>query len=196
MASFILDKAHEVVRAGVRPGDTVIDATVGNGWDTVFLARLVGPDGRVVGFDIQTAAIDAARRRLAAEDLLERCRLFEESHEDPAGSLEAAGAGSPAAIMFNLGYLPGGDRSITTRVESTIGSLRRMIDLLVDGGVITVVAYKGHRGAAEEVDELEEWSAALDKKRFSCELIEDPTGPPHAPILFVVRKLSSLRAAT
>ncbi|HEX9660562.1 MAG TPA: class I SAM-dependent methyltransferase [Rhodothermales bacterium] len=196
MASFILDKAHEVVRGSVGPGDTAIDATVGNGWDTIFLARLVGPDGRVVGFDVQTTAIDAARRRLAAEDLLERCWLFEESHEAPARFLEAAGAGRPAAIMFNLGYLPGGDRSITTSAATTIRSLNRMVDLLTDGGVITVVAYKGHRGATEEVDELEEWSAALDRKRFNCELIEDPTGPPHAPILFVVRKLSSLRAAT
>ena len=64
MGSFILDKAHDAVRAVVREGDTTIDATVGNGWDTVFLARLVGPTGRVIGLDVQADALENARRLL------------------------------------------------------------------------------------------------------------------------------------
>lgn len=188
MASFILARAHEVVREIVRPGDTVIDATVGNGWDTIFLARLVGPSGRVIGFDIQKAAIDTTRRRLAAEDLIERCLLFEQSHVNPRTALDAIEAGRPTAIMFNLGYLPGGDRSITTIPSSTIASLAEMVDLLANGGVITVVAYKAHPGAEHEVDDLQEWTASLEKENFTHEFVEDPAGPPHAPVLFVVRK--------
>jgi len=188
MASYILDKAHEAIRGVVKPGDTVVDATVGNGWDTVFLARLVGPTGRVIGFDIQSTAIDTTRRRLAADDLLERCSFFEQSHETPAESLATLEVGAPSAIMFNLGYLPGGDKSITTASDTTIKSLEGMLDVLTSGGILTIVTYRGHPGAEEEYEAVEAWTSALERSEFDAVRIADPTGPAHAPVLFVVRK--------
>lgn len=188
MASYILEKTHEAVRSVVKHGDVVVDATVGNGWDTLFLARLVGPTGRVIGFDIQRVAIDITRRRLAAEDLLERCAFFERSHEDAAESLAALGVGKPTAVMFNLGYLPGGDRSIMTLADTTIESLKGMLDVLATGGILTIVAYRGHPGAEEECQAVEAWTSELERPAFGAVRIIDPTGPDHAPVLFVVRR--------
>lgn len=188
MASFILDKTHEAIRSTVREGDTVVDATVGNGWDTVFLARLVGPSGHVVGFDVQAVAIDGARSMLALEGLLERCTLIKQSHDTPAGALRTAGADQPKAVMFNLGYLPGGDRSVTTTPMTTVAALNEMFRLLAPGGMITVVAYQGHPGAKDELYAVEDWLDQQLEQDLSYERISDPLGPTHAPVLFVVTK--------
>lgn len=188
MASYILDKSHELVAGVVSHGDTVVDATVGNGLDTVFLARLVGPTGRVIGFEIQSAAIAKARSLLIEEGLIDRCLLFKRTHAAPAHVLDSAGGGPPAAVMYNLGYLPGSDRTVTTTPETTVASVDAMKDRLAHGGILSIVAYRGHAGGMEEFSALEGWIRRLDRNRYESDLIIDPEGPDHAPALFVVRK--------
>lgn len=187
MASYILERSHEAVAGVARSGDSVVDATVGNGWDAAFLARLVGSAGRVIGLDVQPAAIEATRRRLDKEGLLDRCTLIQGSHADPAEIARLADA-APTAIMFNLGYLPGGDKSITTEVGTTVASLEGMLDVLSPGGILTIVCYRGHHGAEEEYRAVQAWTAGLERPAFYAERITDPGGPEHAPVLFVVRK--------
>lgn len=164
-----------------------MDATMGNGWDTLFLARLVGALGRVVAYDIQPSAIEAARRRLESEGLLSRCTLLLHYHADP-GPLGELSGDAPTAVMFNLGYLPGGDKSITTTPETTVVALEAMSGVLSEGGVITVVAYRDHPGGAEEAEAVAGWMGSLDAGRFETLCVEDPGGPSHAPILYVIRK--------
>lgn len=149
--------AHSLVAAVVRPGDTVVDATVGNGRDTAVLARLVGPAGRVIGFDVQPRALEAARRRLAALEGAAACELHCESHA-------AMGERVPdrlAAAMFNLGYLPGGDHAVVTRTTETLAGLEAAWRRLATGGLLTVVCYPGHPGGEEEADAVARWTLAL-----------------------------------
>jgi len=151
----VTERAHEAVRAVVRPGDTVVDATVGNGHDALFLARLVGGSGLVIGFDVQNAALQATQERLARGGTgTGSLRLVSGSHEKMAEAVK----GPVAAVMFNLGYLPGGDHALTTQSDSTVAALEQSLRLLRPGGVLSIVCYRGHPGGAEEAEAVCRWA--------------------------------------
>lgn len=108
----ITSMAHHLVGERTAPGDTAIDATIGNGVDTLFLARLVGEKGFVYGFDIQADALHRTRARLTASGIAdERYHLFLESHHRMEERIPTDSRGRIAAVMFNLGYLPGTDQN-------------------------------------------------------------------------------------
>lgn len=146
--------AHLLLSMAIGPGDVVIDATAGNGHDTLFLASCVGEAGRVLAFDIQAPAIESTRRRVEAAGVAGRVRLFHESHV----KMEAyAEAGSVAAILFNLGYLPGQDKSVLTKHASTLAALEASGRLLMPGGALSVICYPGHAEGAVEAGRVESW---------------------------------------
>lgn len=169
--------AHQVVRDTVRDGETVVDATAGNGYDTLFLANTVGSEGRVVAFDIQKQAISSSRSRLESADLADRVSFHCESHAR-LGDRVLPGV---AAIMFNLGYLPGGDHELITRTGETLVALDAAYGLLREGGVLTVVCYPGHQGGDSEAKAVVEWS-----KKYDAEV--HPQAREGAPFLVVVRR--------
>jgi predicted methyltransferase len=148
--------AHDLVRRCLRPGETAVDATAGNGHDTEFLARQVGPGGRVIGFDVQARAIEATRSRLDGLGEAPEIVLCEESHVRLA-ERTPDGVG---AVMFNLGYLPGGDRRVTTERAGTLAALEAAWTKLRPGGVMTVVCYPGHEHGAGEAAAVVEWAGS------------------------------------
>ena len=142
--------AREAVAGVLRPGDWAIDATLGNGHDCRFLAERVGDAGRVFGFDVQAQAMEQTRRRLADDDLDKRVRLFQRGPERMRVSLPAAAAGRIAAAMFNLGYLPGSDKRLTTRAETSLTAIEQALGLLRTDGLVSVLVYVGHPGGEAE----------------------------------------------
>jgi predicted methyltransferase len=147
-----------MVREVIREGDLVIDATAGNGHDTVFLAGCVGAGGRVLAFDVQAAAITSARARVAAAGFDPRVEFFQASH----ATMDAYAAdGSVAVVMFNLGYLPGEDHQVMTETAATLEGLKRAVRMLKTGGLLAVICYPGHAVGAEESAAVEQWFAAL-----------------------------------
>jgi 16S rRNA C1402 N4-methylase RsmH len=185
---YVLDAAHWLAGRAVDPGGFAIDATVGNGYDTLFLAQAVGAQGRVVGFDVQEEALDETRRRVQADAPEASLRLVHAGHETMADHLSERDCGTVDAVMFNLGYLPGGDRSITTEPETTCRALDTSVNLLRPGGVVTVVAYTGHDGGAEEARAVESWVAARPDDAFralSYQLLNQANDPPR---LYAVEK--------
>ncbi len=154
----ITEIAHCLVKPFLRPGDRTVDATVGNGLDTLFLADCVGPRGRVDGFEIQSAALAAARERVGD---LTQVVLHEKGHE----SMEEIVAPGIRAVMFNLGYYPSGDKSIITRPETTRIALSASLKLLGESGILSVVVYPGHDGGDTEASAVEAWFATLDPER-------------------------------
>ena len=141
------------------PGDRAIDATAGNGHDTLFLANTVGTTGKVIAFDIQDTAIDATAARTSEHPQVE---LYCLGHEEMGRIVTR----SVHAVMFNLGYLPSGDKSLITRKETTLQALQAALDLLDSGGLITVALYRGHEGGMEESDAVEAWASRLDQNDF------------------------------
>lgn len=152
--------AHHIVQARLNSGEVAVDATVGNGHDTVFLAKIVGEGGHVAGFDIQETAIKSTAER--TEHLPQVC-LYHAGHENIDRHLNEA----PKAAMFNLGYLPGADKEIITREHTTIAALQQLSSRLVGNGVITIVLYTGHEGGSEEAQAVVEWCATLDQSQFT-----------------------------
>ncbi|HRF51754.1 MAG TPA: class I SAM-dependent methyltransferase, partial [Trichococcus flocculiformis] len=105
-----VDFSHSLLKETVCKGDLVIDATVGNGSDTVLLATLVGPTGKVIGFDVQKQAVENTAQKLLLAGLTDQATLLHQGHET-LGDVLADNAKIGGAI-FNLGYLPGSDKTI------------------------------------------------------------------------------------
>lgn len=157
----LVQQAHFALSELLAAGDLAIDATVGNGHDTLFLARAVGEGGTVYGFDIQEAALDTAWRRLQDEGLEGRVSLYHAGHEAMAVVLPESVRGVVKAVMFNLGYLPGGDKQRTTAINTTLAALAQAVSLLAPGGAISVLVYTGHPGGREEAEAVKAWARSL-----------------------------------
>ena len=177
--------AHSVIGRIVQPGDTVIDATAGNGYDTVKLAKLVGAGGHTIGIDIQPEAIRQTAARLGDGGLTADLRVSD--HAEELSLLDTDGIRAKA-VMFNLGYLPGSDKSVLTSVHSTLLALRAASRLLVPGGAITIVAYRGHSGGEEEAAGVARWITALPADQFETSNIDGDPDNPTSPVLFIVRR--------
>ncbi len=175
----VLSFASQLSAAVIHEGDLAVDATVGNGHDTLHLAHAVGPSGTVVGFDIQQEAINNTRKRLQRAGVSERVRLVCRSHEHIQEELGTGG--NVAAVMFNLGYLPGSDKSLITKPESTIEALGGALSSLRPGGIITLVLYTGHPGGAEEAERVRTWATSLNQESYrvlSYRFINQQNAPP------------------
>ncbi|MFP4561393.1 MAG: class I SAM-dependent methyltransferase [Thiohalorhabdus sp.] len=179
-------RAHRAAAACLYPGAWAVDATVGNGHDTLFLAREVGPLGRVDGVDSQAAALSAARRRLEAAGALDPVRLHHGGHEHLLGLLPEGARGRVRAILFNLGFLPGGDKAVITRTGTTLAALEAGAALLAPGGRIVLVAYPGHPGGAEECEAVMHWAGSRRPEGMALLELDPPDQGKAAPRLLVL----------
>lgn len=183
-----LDSAVHLVQqflsCSVQSGGTSVDATAGRGNDTLFMARLAGPDGRVFSFDIQEDALQSTRLLLEGAGMAERVTLVKASHED----MEHYVPGPVDSVIFNLGYLPGGEHSFITKPDSTVRALQSALRLLRPGGRIGMVIYTGHPGGMEEYEAVEKIAAGLDSALFSVIKIVVLNRATTAPVVIVIEK--------
>ncbi|MGE6377840.1 class I SAM-dependent methyltransferase [Peribacillus muralis] len=150
----ILPFARILLEKTVQPGDIAVDGTMGNGFDTAFLAGLTGETGHVYSFDIQNEAIQNTRAKLENEGLHNRCTLIHDGHEQLNKYLRKEHVGKITGAIFNLGYLPGGDKSIITQADTTKAAIEQLFELLAPEGIIILVIYHGHPGGSQERDAL------------------------------------------
>lgn len=187
----VLPVAHEWVAQALHEGDTAIDATVGNGHDTLFLAQAVGETGRVFGFDVLGEALASTQARLEGAEFTDRVLLIEVSHASMSSHIPEKFSGNISAIMFNLGYLPGhGDKSATTKAETTLEGLGQALKLLNVGGLITIVGYPGHDAGREEVGAVHEWASALDQRHYAAVHYAHLNQQNDPPALVVIERLA------
>ncbi len=185
----LLETAHSFVQAHLSTGGLAVDATIGNGHDTLFLAQTVGENGHVFGFDIQTIALNATSQRLQQHGLQQRVTLYHASHADMLDNIPQSAHGHIQALMFNLGYLPGTDKSLITQSASTLQALNAALTLLTKRGVITIMAYPGHTGGDQESETLARWCAEIVKQpEHKVETVLSMHAKATAPRLFVIRK--------
>ncbi|XJZ26567.1 class I SAM-dependent methyltransferase [Bacillota bacterium Lsc_1132] len=177
----VLPFAKKLIEKAVEPGEIVVDGTVGNGHDTVFLAKLIGSSGKVYGFDIQEAALLATEERLQQEKLLDRVVLFKKGHEALIDSIPAEDHGKIKGAIFNLGYLPGSDKTITTKAATTIAAVEQLLEIMAPEGIIVLVIYHGHREGAAERDELLAYCRLMDQNKahiLQYQFINQKNNPP------------------
>ncbi|NEY21008.1 methyltransferase domain-containing protein [Bacillus ginsengihumi] len=160
----ILSFAHSLINKAVSEGDSVIDATVGNGHDTVFLAKLVGESGHVFGFDVQETAIQNTTKRLQAEKVDHRVTLFHKGHETILDSIPETAHSTITGAIFNLGYLPHSDKNITTKPNTTIMAIEQILQMMQAGGIIVLVVYHGHEEGVIEKEQVLEYVQHLDQQ--------------------------------
>ncbi len=175
--------AHLIWKDFLRPGMTVIDATAGNGNDTLFLAKcvLTPNSGWVHAFDIQKAALEKTRSRVQehlAETLQKRVILHEASHEEFPPNL------TPSLIVFNLGYLPGGDPTKTTSAETTLKSCQNSLTQLAPNGMLSITVYPGHPEGVKEKATLLEWATQIPS--FSI-FHHTPLNRPNQPSIIILK---------
>lgn len=187
----LTEQVHLELNKAIQPGDTVIDATTGNGHDALAMAERVGPAGKVFAIDLQSAAIESTRARLKETGHLAPCELIEGDHAAILDELLFSQRESVSAITFNLGYLPGTDKALTTSPQTTLRALDAAKSLLKDKGVLLVTAYRGHDGGMEEANQVEFWMRALPETAWQVESLEPPTRHPDRipPILWTARRL-------
>lgn len=177
----VLPFARTLLRSFCKPGDFVIDATCGNGNDTLYLSNLVGENGHVFAFDIQEQAIQNSKQRLINHHADQNVTFFHASHDELMEQLPSDLKSKVSAAIFNLGYLPGSDKSITTTGSSTIGAIEQLLKLLKPEGVIILVIYHGHEEGKREKDQVMKYVKQLDQKQahvLQYEFINQKNDPP------------------
>ena len=149
-----------IIDSYLTEGMTAVDATMGNGHDTLYLCGKVGRSGKVIAFDVQEQALINTRARLTDAGVIDRAELILDSHEHMDAYLDFA----PDLIMFNLGWLPGTPHETTTRVETTLRAVEKALSLLKKGGLMTVCVYPGHEEGMREKKALLAWAAEVNDK--------------------------------
>jgi predicted methyltransferase len=186
----VVQRAHTLIMGSVDLNTFVVDATAGTGRDTLLLAERVGPAGRVFAFDIQSAAEAATKDRLAQHGWGERLTFFRRGHEEMESCLPPELRGRIAAVMFNLGYLPGGDKSIITTPATTVAALSQALQWIAPGGLISVAIYRGHPGGESEYEAVTRWMRDVPTETARVERwVESDRAIPHAPELWSVTRL-------
>jgi len=160
-----------------------IDATMGNGHDTLFLAR---HSLKVYSFDIQDSAINATYKRLEKNNCLKNVNLIHAGHESM--SQHIAPDEKADAILFNLGYLPHADPTIITQKKSTIIALNHAIKILSNNGIISILAYPGHTGGSSELQAIIQWYKNLNCSDFAISIIHSMHEKTNSPRLFTIQK--------
>jgi len=177
--------AQQFVGEVLHKGSVAVDATAGNGYDTLFLANLVGENGQVYAFDVQQAALDVTARQLTQFGLERNVQLIHDGHEKMNLYIKFP----VDAFMFNLGYLPGGDYNKITRSVTTIKALQIALDLLKPGGRISLVVHTRHCGAGEESRAVEDMAAGLNPSQFGVLKVVFVNRSVSAPFLIFIERV-------
>lgn len=170
----ILQTEKSFILKHIKEGDTVADFTMGNGHDTLFFSQTVGESGHVYAFDIQPDALISTKKRLVENGACENYTLICDSHHNAKKYID----GKIKAGMFNLGYLPGGDKSITTKRETTLAAIETAIELLDSDGILLIAVYPGHEEGEIEGELIHEMLSKLDRRQYCCakfRIINSPT---------------------
>ena len=178
--------AEDMCLEVLRPGDSAVDATMGNGYDTLRLCRLVGDGGMVYAFDTQSAAVDRTRLRLRANGMESRAQLNHAGHERMAEFVPPG----VKLVLFNLGWLPGGDKGVTTRTETTLRAFQAALSLLQVRGMLSVCVYPGHEEGSREQAALLAFAQSLPPERFTVLWHRFINGGDGAPACLMIEKVS------
>ncbi|MBS5787409.1 MAG: class I SAM-dependent methyltransferase [Clostridioides difficile] len=161
----------------INSGDTVVDATMGNGHDTKYLAEAVGSNGYVYSFDIQKSAIESTRKLLEKTNLDKNVKLVYDGHENILDYVSE----EISCVLFNLGYLPRANHDIITKPETTIKALEGSLQLLKPNGVVCIAIYTGHAGGLEERNAIYTFAKNLSQEEYNvleCKFLNQVNNPP------------------
>ena len=168
----------------IEKGDVVIDATMGNGYDTVYLGNLVGENGKVYAFDVQEEALKSTRKKVERDNMTERVELILDGHEN----IDKYVKEEVSCVVFNLGYLPRAKHMIITKPDTTLEAIKKSLSLLKPNGLVSIAAYIGHEGGLEEKDYICEYLNSLDQNEFNVLHMQFTNQINNPPQLILIEK--------
>ena len=179
-----LEMAHDFLAQVITKDDVVVDATMGNGHDTLFLAKLAK---QVYAFDIQEKALEKTSQRLQ-EAGLTNVELLLQGHETVDQFV-----GEVKVAIFNLGYLPSADKNIITKPQTTIEALEKLCRMLIKGGRIAIMIYYGHEGGDIERDAVMDFVSQLPQQEYTATIYRTLNQINNPPFLIMIEKLERYR---
>ncbi|MEL7646788.1 MAG: class I SAM-dependent methyltransferase [Sedimentibacter sp.] len=181
----IVDFVHMLIKTSYNGKENLqfVDATCGNGFDTLFLSNTAGPGGSVKSFDIQPQAIDRTQSLLSANKKYDNFNVIMDSHEFIGKYV----SGKIDAAVFNLGYLPYSDKTVTTDPETTVRAIGNLLPQLGDDGRIYITSYVTH-DVGHEIKDVMDFLCSLDKKEYNVIHIRITNKDNNPPELFIVEK--------
>lgn len=183
----VVSAAHHLLIQKIKHSQRILDATAGNGNDTLFLAEHSPATAEIYAFDIQQHALDVTKQKLQEQGLLKKVRLILASHDQVNQYVE-----EPIDIvMFNLGYLPGGDHALTTDAKTTISALEKTMALLNINGIISITAYRGHQAGCIEHQQLANLLMNLPMRNFTVSCYSMVNHLETSPVLYLIEKVRS-----
>lgn len=168
----------------VQKGDVVIDATMGNGYDTIYLGNLVGENGKVYAFDVQEEAIKSTKKKVERDNMTERVELILDGHQN----LDKYVKEEVSCVVFNLGYLPRAKHVVITKPDTTLEAIKKSLKLLKPNGVISIAAYIGHEGGLEEKNYICEYLDNLNQNEFNVLHMQFTNQINNPPQLILIEK--------
>lgn len=183
----LTELAHQTIRENIRLGETVVDATAGNGHDTLFLSEIVGEQGRVIAIDVQDEAIQRTARHVENAGV-RNVRLVTSCHSELARIVDESDHRRVAAIMFNLGYLPKGDKSVITQTATSMLAIQAALELVRRDGIVSVLAYPGHAGGDTETTAVIDFVNSLDSEQFEVRTTKAKNNPTSPILIQAIRK--------
>ena len=183
----ILTFAKTLIKSCTNEGDYVVDATIGNGNDTLFLSKIVKDKGHVFGFDIQSQALTNTRLLLEKNNCT-NVTLFNVSHELIKEVIPEKYHGHISCGIFNLGYLPRGDKTITTNKTSTIKAIEALLSILKTNGIIILVIYSGHPEGKIEKEALLQYTKKLDQRKYQVLMYRFINQINDAPFIIAIER--------
>lgn len=175
-----IELSHDFLAEVLNKEAIAVDATMGNGHDTAFLAGLAG---QVYAFDVQEAALVKTKERLDGLGLT-NVQLILAGHETVDQHVQQL-----RAAIFNLGYLPSADKSIITTPDTTLEALAKILNRLEVGGRVSVMIYYGHEGGEAEKDRVLEMAKGLDQTEFTVMLYQPLNQVNTPPFLVMIERL-------
>ena len=179
-----LGVSHRFIQRHLPRGGFAIDATAGNGGDTLLLCETVGKEGRVLAMDIQPQAVENTQKLLAEKGWQENAQVVLDSH---ANLLQYTQPESADCVVFNFGWLPGGSHEIFTQKESSLEAIRQGLECLKPGGIMSLCVYYGRNNGYEERDAILDYVRGLDHRRYTVMVVEfaNRINDPPIPIWIV-----------
>lgn len=168
----------------VQKGDIVIDATMGNGYDTIYLGNLVGENGKVYAFDVQEEAIKSTKKKVERDNMTDRVELILDGHQN----LDKYVKEEISCVVFNLGYLPRAKHVVITKPDTTLEAIKKSLKLLKPNGIISIAAYIGHEGGLEEKNYICEYLDNLNQNEFNVLHMQFTNQINNPPQLILIEK--------
>lgn len=181
----LVDFVHMLIKTSYSGNENLmfVDATCGNGFDTLFLSNVAGAKGKVMAFDIQEQAIERTNVLLSQNKLFDNFQIIKDSHEFIGKYLD----GKIDAAVFNLGYLPFSDKTITTNPDTTLKAIENLLPVLKDDGRIYITTYVSH-DVGYEIHEIIDYLNSLNKSKYNVIHVRITNKENNPPELFVIEK--------